>query len=104
MADSPAAAVEEAGPADDAGGVDWLALALAVGAEDGDEGADVGELVVGELETGGDDCCAAIPPCTVTRIPPGWKAIRAVHCPLGAADVAVAVTARLCPGASVPER
>jgi hypothetical protein len=43
------------------------------------------------------------PPCSVTTIPPGLNTIRAVHRPLGAAEVAVAVTSRLCPGASVPE-
>lgn len=111
MAEPPPAAVDEAGGVAD---VVWVAVGL--GVEDGDAGADegvpvVGVLVVGAfvgalidvLEVGGEDCWAGIPPCTVTMIPPGWNAIRAVHCPLGAADVAVAVTARLCPGASVPE-
>lgn len=79
-----------------------------LGAEDGVVGADEGELLVGApvgvLDAGADDGGAAIPPCIVTRIPPGWKVIWATHCPLGAAEVAVAVTVRLCPGASVPER
>ena len=44
-----------------------------------------------------------MPPCSVTTIPPGLNTIRAVHWPVGAALVAVAVTSRLCPAASVPE-
>jgi hypothetical protein len=52
--------------------------------------------VVGSLVTG-------MPPCRVTTIPPGLNTIRAVHWPLGAADVAVAVMTRLCPAASDPE-
>lgn len=46
---------------------------------------------------------AGIPPCTVTTTAPGWKTICALHSSAGAAEVAVAVTARLCPGASVPD-
>jgi hypothetical protein len=93
--------VDEAGGAL---GVDGVVL----GVEDGDVATDDGELLVGALvgvlDAGADDGGAATPPCTVTRIPPGWKVIRATHCPLGAAEVAVPVTARLAPGASVPER
>ena len=52
--------------------------------------------VVGSVLTG-------MPPCSVTTIPPGLNTICAAHWPLGAALVAVAVTTRLCPAASVPE-
>jgi hypothetical protein len=43
------------------------------------------------------------PPCSVTTAPPGEKVIVLVHCPAGAAFVAVAVMAWECPPASVPE-
>lgn len=43
------------------------------------------------------------PPCNVTIAPPGEKAIVLVHCPEGAALVAVAVMACDCPPAMVPE-
>lgn len=107
--------VDEAGGAL---GVDGVVLAV----EDGDVGAEDGELLLGATvgvldadadagadadaaaDDAADDGGAATPPCTVTRIPPGWKVMCATHCPLGAAEVAVAVTARLAPGASVPER
>jgi hypothetical protein len=45
----------------------------------------------------------ADPPCSVTTAPPGEKVIVLVHCPAGAALVAVAVMACDCPPPSVPE-
>jgi hypothetical protein len=96
-----------AGAAEDeaADGVGCVVLGAADGVEDAEADADGVEPLLGdpgELVEGVADGSAAIPPCTVTRTAPGWNEIRAVHCPFGAAEVAVAMTARLCPGASVP--
>lgn len=52
------------------------------------EGGVVGDVVVPPPDDG-------TPPCSVTTIPPGLNTIRAVHSPLGAALVAVAVTVML---------
>ena len=43
------------------------------------------------------------PPCNVTTAPPGEKVIALVHCPAGAALVAVAVMACDRPAARMPE-
>ena len=73
-------------------------------------GVDVGGLPEGELETGGALLGGAElgggsgdPPCRVTTAPPGENVNVLVHCPVGAALVAVAVIDRDCPAASVPE-
>lgn len=98
---------------------DAEAVAVADGVEvavgDCDVAVDVGVGLEGEVvglddvlppppDAGLDDVLlAGRPPCSVTTIPPGLNTICALHCPLGAALVAVAMTTMLWPAANVPE-
>ena len=103
-----------------AGAVGWLLDAEAVGVGDCEVADALGLAEVVEPEPEGvvlvpppvppppdvgdvGPVLAGMPPCTVTTIPPGLKTIRAAHCPLGAALVALAVTTTLCPAANVPD-
>ena len=63
-------------------------------------GALLGGVVLGGAELAGG---GVTPPCRVTTEAPGEKVTELVHCPAGAALVAVAVIATDCPAARVPE-
>jgi hypothetical protein len=81
-----------------------VGVGVGVGVVDGgglDGVLEAGGAVLGGAEPVGG--VAVEPPCRVTTTPPGAKVTVLVHCPAGAALVAVAVTAADRPGASVPE-
>lgn len=92
-ADGPIPRIEALGVG---GGVDDGPVGGLLGVEPGDDPPEAGGLA-GALE-GFED-----PPCSVTTAPPGEKVIVLVHCPAGAALVAVAMIACDCPPPSVPE-
>jgi len=98
--------------------VDWLAVVVVVADAVAVAVADGVEVAVGDCEVavgvglegvvGLDDVLppppdvgldelllAGMPPCSVTTIPPGLNTICALHCPLGAELLAVAMTTML---------
>jgi hypothetical protein len=69
------------------------------GVGDGDGGAVDGGGVVGGAVLGG----GVVPPRIVSTVPPGANVTWLLHCPAGAADVAVAVMTMDWPAPKVPD-
>ena len=88
----------DADPVSVADGVDVAVGDCEVAVGVGLEGEVVGldEVLPPPPDAGLDDVLlAGRPPCSVTTIPPGLNTICALHCPLGAELVAVAMTTML---------